>query len=101
MTGRGCGFACYVPSVSVKTPLLMIERLNRRVGAQQCGSWRDEAVVAEGGMRGTRPHVLCPAAPYPFGQIKHLACKVEGNPRGLTYNHQVVGIHPAIRFGSL
>ncbi|MDI7047608.1 hypothetical protein QMN58_29355, partial [Escherichia coli] len=40
-------------------------------------------------------------APYPLGQIKHLACKVEGNPLGVTYNHQVVGIHPTIRFDSL
>jgi hypothetical protein len=42
----------------------------------------------------------CPMAPYPFGQTKHLAYKVEGNPRGLLYNYQVVGKHPVTRFSS-
>jgi len=39
-------------------------------------------------------------APYPFGQTKHLAYKVEGNPRGLLYNYQVVGKHPVTWFSS-
>ena len=42
-----------------------------------------------------------PTTPYPFGQIKHLAYKVEVNPIGLLYNYQVVGKHPAARFDSL
>src|SRR5258708_9619329 len=42
-----------------------------------------------------------PISPYPFGQIKHLAYKVEGNPRRLIYNYQVVGKHPVTRFSSL
>jgi len=40
-------------------------------------------------------------SPYPFGQIKHLAYKIEGNPRRLIYNCQVVGKHPMTRFSSL
>jgi hypothetical protein len=43
----------------------------------------------------------CLITPYPFGQIKHLAYKVEGNPRGLLYNYQVVGKHPVTGFSSL
>ena len=42
-----------------------------------------------------------PTTPYPFGQIKHLAYKVEGNLGGLPYNYQVVGKHPVTRFSSL
>ena len=45
--------------------------------------------------------VLCPISAYPFGQIKHLAYNVEGNPRGLLYNYQVVGKHPVTGFSSL
>jgi hypothetical protein len=41
-----------------------------------------------------------PTTPYPFGQIKHLAYKVECNPRGLAYNYQAVGKHPAAGFSS-